>query len=274
MGPHELTAPCLCRQARNAIRETWASPSALPKGTLVYFLTGRADNYSLSDNLAAENEVHGDLVQQDFTDVYSNLTLKTVMMLKWSTSQCAPRYILKTDEDMYINVPKLVTYLEQSGHADIIVGAVICDAAPMRDKYSKYYSPKHMFTLRRFPVYVSGTAYVLGGGIAPRLYRTALGTRLYHLEDVFLTGICAAQLDITPTDHPGFSYFPRGSDPCEYYRVVSGHEMKPGALRDIWWRMHEPGVRERCAAMPTPKPRTVVKCRRPPATVYKRWQSL
>ncbi|XP_037076628.1 beta-1,3-galactosyltransferase 1-like isoform X2 [Pollicipes pollicipes] len=249
--------------ARNAIRQTWGAPANLPADVVIRFLVGTTANGSLVENLIAESEVHDDLVQQDFVDVYSNLTLKTVMMLKWVTSSCQPNYILKADEDMYVNIPRLHAYLKAEGRPDLITGALICNAEPRLDKYSKYFSPRYMFAARRFPAYVSGTAYVLGSDVAARLYRTALTTPLYHLEDVFLTGICASKLGVRPTDHVGFTFWRRAMEPCEFNAVMMAHELTPDELRAMWRRLQEPGLEAACAAASPPyKPRKLVKCRR------------
>lgn len=38
-----------------------------------------------------ESEVYGDIIQENFIDSYNNLTLKTIMMLKWVTNNCDGR---------------------------------------------------------------------------------------------------------------------------------------------------------------------------------------
>ncbi|XP_043198205.1 beta-1,3-galactosyltransferase 1-like [Amphibalanus amphitrite] len=250
-------------QARDAIRQTWGARDALPADVRLHFLVGTTANGSLSDNLRAENEVHGDIVQQDFVDVYSNLTIKSVMMLKWATVNCNPSFILKVDEDMFINVPNLVSYLREDKHAspDLILGCVICNAVVVHDQFSKYYSPRYMYARPRFPMYVSGTGYVLGYRIAERIYRQVLSTPLYHLEDVFLTGMVASRLGVLPTDHAGFSYVKRKLDPCEFLRVVSAHKVSPDELREVWRQMALPDVQERCRAAEPPKPRALSKCK-------------
>jgi hypothetical protein len=40
-----------------------------------------------------------------FQDTYHNLTLKTVMGLKWTSIFCPQvKFVLKTDDDIYVNV--------------------------------------------------------------------------------------------------------------------------------------------------------------------------
>ena len=43
-----------------------------------------------------------------FQDTYHNLTLKTIMGLKWMSIFCPQaQYVLKTDDDIYVNVDLL-----------------------------------------------------------------------------------------------------------------------------------------------------------------------
>lgn len=41
--------------------------------------------------LLNESEVYGDIIQESFIDSYNNLTLKTIMMLKWVNNNCDGR---------------------------------------------------------------------------------------------------------------------------------------------------------------------------------------
>ena len=47
-------------------------------------------------------------------DTYTNLTLKTVMGLKWGAIFCPQaKYVMKTDDDIFINVPLLHRALQE-----------------------------------------------------------------------------------------------------------------------------------------------------------------
>ena len=66
----------------------------------------------------SEAEEHNDLVVEDFQETYLNLTVKTTFLLKWLTSShCSrARFILKVDDDVYVNPANLWATLEQSLH--------------------------------------------------------------------------------------------------------------------------------------------------------------
>lgn len=53
------------------------------------FLLGQIEDNEIQDQIVAENRIHNDLIQESFLDTYNNLTLKTVMMLKWINNNCA-----------------------------------------------------------------------------------------------------------------------------------------------------------------------------------------
>lgn len=64
--------------------------------------------------IAEESRTYGDIIQEDFVDSYLNLTLKSVMALKWADQYCSDlRYFMKADDDIFINVPRLLAFLDE-----------------------------------------------------------------------------------------------------------------------------------------------------------------
>jgi len=87
-----------------------------------------------------EESLHySDIIQEGFVDSYNNLTLKSVMMLKWVLSNChSVRYIMKTDDDMFVNINNLVRLLKLRNVSNLLVGALICGARPIADTQNKW----------------------------------------------------------------------------------------------------------------------------------------
>ncbi|RVE49721.1 hypothetical protein evm_005591 [Chilo suppressalis] len=174
-----------------------------PEYRLVFLLGQPSQNDSdVQNKIDEEVEKYGDVIQEGFIDSYNNLTLKSIMMLKWITNRCneSVRYILKTDDDMYINVPNLVLNLKnrskefndkvQNGYKGkeyLLIGDLICGARPVLDASNKWYSPRYMYGGRVYPRYLSGTGYALSAATAHALYAAALRTNYFHLEDIYIT---------------------------------------------------------------------------------------
>jgi hypothetical protein len=74
----------------------------------VIFLLGQLKNATFQSNVTTESETYGDILQEGFIDTYANLTVKSLMLLKWFSQECHKvPYVLKTDDDMYINLKQL-----------------------------------------------------------------------------------------------------------------------------------------------------------------------
>nr|CAG4648786.1 EOG090X0A8N [Polyphemus pediculus] len=246
-------------EARNAIRQTWMSfrpNQTAPYNIRMAFLLGQTFNESRQNDVIAESEMHSDIIQEGFHDSYLNLTLKSVMMLKWVTTYCPQvTFVLKTDDDMFVNVPALVHHLAQPAirhRKDLIVGSLFCRVAPIKDLHSKWYSPQFMFSGKEYPDYVSGTGYVISGGLISTLFENAMQVPLFHLEDIFITGMVARQSNITPENFHLFSYLKQPLNlTCLYQKIFTSHGLKPAELRSIWQRLNDPQLD--CSAVRLPK---------------------
>lgn len=62
-----------------------------------------------------QKHLYDDLIVASFVDSYDNLTLKTMASLEWIDNYCnQSEYILKTDDDMFINVPNLLSFIDKT----------------------------------------------------------------------------------------------------------------------------------------------------------------
>ena len=103
------------------------------------------------------------------------------------------------------------------------------------------YCPPFMYNETLYPDYTCGTAYVISGSLVPLLLKTAMTVPLFHLEDVYVTGILAKQLNVTPENHHLFSSnkYPIGN-PCLYREIISSHGLSPLELRKVWKAINDP----------------------------------
>ncbi|XP_073964711.1 uncharacterized protein isoform X2 [Choristoneura fumiferana] len=230
------------------------------------FLLGLPSNENdteVQSKIEEEVQKYGDVIQEGFIDSYNNLTLKSIMMLKWVTNKCneSVRYILKTDDDTYINVPALMLNLrnrskEHDKHPAnkeyMLIGDLICGARPVADAHNKWYSPRYMFSGRVYPRYLSGMGYAFSAPAAAALYRAALHHHYFHLEDIYITGMCAVRANplIPPRDEPLFSYTLAPPRPaCHAHAHATAHRVSPAALRHTIKRLLDPNKVDQCERM-------------------------
>ena len=116
-------------ERRQAIRDTWGGAEA--RATLhvrLLFLLGEGETAE-TRTVETEAERHGDILQEGFHDSYHNLTLKTMMGLRWAGESCTEaKFVVKTDDDIYWNLPLLLSHLESVKDTRFITGKVMTTA--------------------------------------------------------------------------------------------------------------------------------------------------
>ncbi|XP_026316445.1 beta-1,3-galactosyltransferase 4-like [Hyposmocoma kahamanoa] len=117
-------------EERNAIRQTWGSHAGRADVAMAFRLG--SSPASKRAKLAAEDTLFGDLIIGNSVDSYRNLTFKTL----------SPR-VLKTDDDVFVNVPRLLqcTSATQRAKATRALwgSLIILSPKPNRSKRSRYY---------------------------------------------------------------------------------------------------------------------------------------
>ncbi|XP_055378511.1 beta-1,3-galactosyltransferase 1-like isoform X2 [Condylostylus longicornis] len=233
----------------------------------VVFLIGRGGPNNFVGNetisrLKVESEQYGDLIQEDFVDTYNNLTLKSVMMLKWIQQKCLKKmkFVLKCDDDTFVNVPNLLHFLlggtipvykdtlkmfdsktvnalapsnRMIKSRDLLIGYMFCDAKPISDITNKWYTPMYMYAGEKYPNYLSGSGYLMSTDVVGKLYDASLNVSIFHLEDVYVTGICAEKAKVKRRHNPLF-IFHHSHVSCSYKGIITRHYLNTDELREYY----------------------------------------
>lgn len=101
-------------KARRDNRRTWISYIQENQMVKVFYVVGRASgskSFQIEAKLREENQIFGDILQVDFIDHANNNTLKTLLTFKYLLSikwaNYFPDFVMKADDDVYINLPLL-----------------------------------------------------------------------------------------------------------------------------------------------------------------------
>ena len=176
------------------------------------------------DAVYNEGLEYNDIIVKNFTDIYDNLTKKTLSMLEWILENHMKNdYFLKTDDDNFINIPLILEFLKtQNSTKKQIFGYLAKNWAPVRNKKSKYFLSAAIYKRKKFPNFVTGPAYLMSLISVKDLYEESLKNNLIKLEDVFLTGIIADRLKIPRIHHPQFTnkyYVSHPKNVCYYFNI-------------------------------------------------------
>lgn len=224
--------------ARMAIRQTWGHYSQR-RDTAIAFMLGSTSNVTLNTHLDNEQYMYGDIIRGKFVDTYENLTLKTISMLEWVDSFCSKAsFVLKTDDDMFINVPRLLGFISKHNPEQrVIYGRLAKKWKPIRNKKSKYYISPQQYKPTVFPDFTTGPAYLLPARLSKDLYSAALNHTYFKLEDVFVTGIVANSLKIKRVHVAEFLNKRVSLTPCSVQHGISIHMVKGAEQYDLWKKL-------------------------------------
>ena len=198
------------KERRHAIRETWArivcNYDNAAHVSLIFVL-----GISLRDKdnvkVKTEAKLYRDIIIGNFSDTYQTLSTKSMFSLHWAATYCTEaKFILKTDDDVYLNISRLLTELQVfNGPEPLLMGYRYNQAPVMRDGQWKV--DFNQFAADSFPPYCSGVAYVMSSS-ALRSFLTSYvqlnQKSILQIEDVFTTGVLANASGITCTHNERF----------------------------------------------------------------------
>ncbi|KAL3871977.1 hypothetical protein ACJMK2_039948 [Sinanodonta woodiana] len=195
-------------ERRRSIRETWLG-TKLPPDIIMksVFILGKPINMTDQVKINNENLIHEDIVQGDFLDSFYNLTLKSILALKWINQNCRKaKFVLKVDDDIFVDIFKVVHKLVPSlknKARNIVCYVKEENTSPIvRDKGSKWYIPEHIFPQRtHLPRFCTGYFVFMTSDLVPELAYMSESAQYIPVDDVYLFGLLPQTLpNITYTD--------------------------------------------------------------------------
>ena len=236
-------------ERRKALRQTWGSLalnsisySLWPKKEILkynfnlYFVFGLSKDEGLNDMISEENDKYGDIIQGNFIDHYRNMTLKSILGLKFIKEKCNNvRYFIKSDSDVFLNLPYLTQYLFENPMSYSILGP-LCVGSKVYRK-GKWGISFEDFPFETYPVYEAGSAYIISSDLVDDLYAASEFVPYIFIDDVYITGILGRILNATHLNVPGFAYWTTTSyKTCDLlqHKVFSITNLNHKIIRHIW----------------------------------------
>lgn len=158
-------------------------------------------------------------------------------MLEWTMLNCnETKFLLKTDDDMFINFPVLLALLGRYANKEnVIIGKVAKRWQPIRNKKSYYYVSPGEFNEKYYPDFTTGPAYVMTNDVIGRIYNASMNGVFFKLEDVYLTGVVARNVSVTRVSRPEFyNSRPKKVDACTVKKYAAVHMLKPEEVMMLW----------------------------------------
>ncbi|XP_055688380.1 beta-1,3-galactosyltransferase 5 [Lutzomyia longipalpis] len=185
-------------EKRALIRRTWGRDDVRAR---LLFLLGAVASPKVQGELEVENARHGDLVQGNFIDAYRNMTYKHAMALKWFTYSCPEaHFLLKTDDDVFVNSPTMFDFLENGVDRRRLVACYEVQEARVKRSYrSKWRVSTKEYPGKYYPAYCPGFSIIYSPDAVVLLYREAQRNPYFWIDDVHVTGTLVQKTNMTIT---------------------------------------------------------------------------
>ena len=213
-------------ERRTVIRKTWATDPSMNIRWKTVFLVGQtAGNNIQNKYLEAEGRIHKDLIRGAQNEHYYNLTLKTQMGLEWAAKYCEFHFLLKADDDVFVNPYKLMDYLRKPDTPKTKLYTGRCAHLGIPHRRGKYGVSWEEYNKTRFPDFCAGPAYLLSSDVVHKVVKLFDGNRKpLKLEDVYVGTLVEKIGGVKAVRHPWFRTLKFGkcvhySDTFAYHRA-------------------------------------------------------
>lgn len=210
------SAPCNL-QRRKDIRQTWGIEFALNPRWKTVFLVAQTRNESVSDLLLKEENVFGDLVRAQYYDHYWNQTLKVQMAFEWASMYCNFSFLLKMDDDTFVDVKGLISLLAKPAipQEKLYIGK--CFKKALVRRKGKWNISFEDYNATFYPEYCSGFGIVLSSDVINKFVDLFDVVPKFKVDDVYI-GILAEKAGVKPNFNRDFlsrfSIQPPGNNSC------------------------------------------------------------
>ncbi|XP_028392343.1 beta-1,3-galactosyltransferase 5-like [Dendronephthya gigantea] len=244
------------RQRREAIRQTWGSRGnceqlkALGDGRLkdlrwlLVFVLGKAGPGTRDDELnEAEARRYNDMLIGNITDNYVNVIINLYMGRLWA-KKFDVKYTMKTDDDVYVRIPRVLEYLVNAKFPRPFYGGY--SRAPSR--VSRRVGVKWAISYKyygeaRFPTFNLGAFYILSGDLRNKLFNYVHIRKPFHTEDAYV-GVAMRHFEVKPTNITSFHViqsmgrYIRSFKDCEIFSWNAfGHSLDARSIKELHLRV-------------------------------------
>ena len=190
-------------ERRYLIRQTWGGDNNIVPQWKTYFLLGQTRNQAHSDLLKKENSIYGDMIRADYYEHYWNQTLKIQMAFEWAARYCNFSYLLKADDDVFVNSKRLldVLQLKTTPKKGLYMGKVHHNPGVQRD--GKWRVSYEEYSGTHYPDFCSGAGFVMSYDVVESVVPLFDVIKRYRLDDVYV-GMLAEKRGVRAVDHTGF----------------------------------------------------------------------
>ena len=199
---------------RNLIRQTWGTDSNVEPRWRTFFLLGQTRNQIQTAILKVEEKSYSDIIRGNYFEHYWNQSFKIEMGFEWAARYCQFSFLLKTDDDVFVNTKDLILLLQRSTPKNrLYMGKVQLNAEVRR--FGLYNVSYDEYSGSTYPSYCSGAGFVLSYDVVDCLVPLFDVVNPFRIDDIYV-GMLVNKVGITPVDHRRFIFPDIYIDNCSF----------------------------------------------------------
>ena len=192
---------------RRLIRKTWGADHSIKTKWKTVFLLGRNSNNREMKTAMRESEIYGDIVHADYHEHFWNMSYKVAMGFEWSLKYCSFSYLLKSDDDVFVNTFGMMDFLSKytTPKKKFYTGNVMTRSVVRRDGKYRVSPGEYNGTLYYKP-YCSGGGYVLSRDVVEKIFSYFDVLKPLKIDDAYI-GLLADRAGVKAVKNPDFRMF-------------------------------------------------------------------
>ena len=197
---------------RHLIRKTWGADFSIKSKWKSVFLLGKNDNHDEMSKVKKESEIYGDMVQAEYHEHFWNMSYKVAMGFEWSVKYCTFNYLLKSDDDVFVNTFGLMDFLSKytTPKKKFYTGNIMVGSVVLRN--GRYGVAPEEYNETFYKPYCSGGGYILSRDVVEKFLSYFDVLKPLKIDDAYI-GILANRAGVKVTHNKEFRMY---EDKCEY----------------------------------------------------------
>ncbi|XP_048583852.1 UDP-GlcNAc:betaGal beta-1,3-N-acetylglucosaminyltransferase 7-like isoform X1 [Nematostella vectensis] len=215
---------------RKEIRFTWGTDFLPTPRWRTVFLIGANDNQEEMRLMAAEDRLYGDLITSEYREGFFNMSYKVAMGFEWAMRYCPFDFMLKSDDDVFVNPYAMLQYLAKSApRSNLYMGNPMIFSPVLRS--GRYAVSEQELNKTYFEPYCSGGGILMSSDVVRKFMEFYDVQAPLKIDDAYL-GELAKKAGVPVKENGNFRMY---EDSCVFRNwTLVQHPAKGDCLQKLY----------------------------------------
>ncbi|KII64751.1 Beta-1,3-galactosyltransferase 1 [Thelohanellus kitauei] len=191
---------------RASYHYTFSNPILINLKYYFLFSVGYRDDIALNQQVDLEAHIYNDIIRVPIFDTYREMAHKIIFTLYLlDKTNRSFEYVLKTDDDIFLKLNKIVPYLHSLEKNHVFIGYKAVGFIPLRDINNKWYVSERDYPNDVYEPFLLGFCYIFRRNIIQELTMAHYNSSLILMEDIHISYLVTS-LGYNLTHSPDFQY--------------------------------------------------------------------